>query len=265
MKPHFKLSVQCQLPRHCALWKKLRAAWTRKRSWWDAESLDKGFFNSFVCRTFIQIYFLRFDALKCFYIDRKNWFYDEYHSNVHIKRWGWSCNCHSLFSPMKQSILMYDHQDVMKTFYPGFLLVLPNDLMKQSILRRQKSAHTKLSQSIATIWKISKHWTLIIEHLKLQDIEFEHSLECNGLNISKQISFQTCKLVLLCCNLPEDKYMGAGHFHFLALCSWETDGPCGFSILEITFFTFHLLMKWISLLKETLIIFPCENICGLSV
>ena len=116
MKPHFKLSVQCQLPRHCALWKKLRAAWTRKRSWWDAESLDKGVFNSFVCRTFIQIYFLRFDALKWFYTDRQNWFYGEYHSNVHIKRGHWSCNCHSPFSPMKQSILMYDHQDVMKTF-----------------------------------------------------------------------------------------------------------------------------------------------------
>ena len=62
------------------------------------------------------------------------------------------------------------------------------------------------------------------------------------LKASNEFSWQVVKLVFLGCNIPVDKYMWAGQFHFLSatLGSLTVDSPCRLSILIITF-PFHSL------------------------
>ena len=62
------------------------------------------------------------------------------------------------------------------------------------------------------------------------------------LKASNEFSWQVVKLVFWGCNIPVDKYMGAGQFHFLSatLGSLTVDSPCRLSILIITF-PFHSL------------------------
>ena len=62
------------------------------------------------------------------------------------------------------------------------------------------------------------------------------------LKASNEFSWQVVKLVFLGCNIPVDKYMWAGQFHFLSatLGSLTVDSPCRLSILMITF-RFHSL------------------------
>ena len=74
---------------------------------------------------------------------------------------------------------------------------------------------------------------------------------------SNEFSWQVVKLVFLGCNIPVDKYMWAGQFHFLSatLGSLIVDSPCRLSILMITF-PFHSLhgrfcVNIFQVLKET--------------
>ena len=57
------------------------------------------------------------------------------------------------------------------------------------------------------------------------------------LEASNEFSWQVVKLVFLGCNIPVDKYMWAGQFHFLSatLGSLTVHSPCRLSILMITF------------------------------
>ena len=69
---------------------------------------------------------------------------------------------------------------------------------------------------------------------------------------SNEFSWQVVKLVFLSCNIPVDKYMWAGQFHFLSatLGSLIVDSPCRLSTLMITF-PFHSLYGrfWVNIFQ----------------